>query len=467
MRYHALLGAVALVRAAPNTAIFDAEAFKAVPGPTLTGPPPGVATQEGVYDDDALLSKATAVVSTIATAQATVSQVARRSDLEAQRVCIFGYCFGSSKSTKNSGGYGNNDNDDDDDNDGGGYGSGSITRPPVSVTTPPVTITSAPSISYGSVPSSCTPVSWTNTFAFTSDPTCTKGPFEVGTYCGFINPEDPCAPQPLGAGPVPTPDTVPGFYKSEALSKLAKNAITPKNYTNTFRNLNASVNAISYMGLHTLNSYDPQACAEFCNTEKLCTGFNIFAERNPLWNPDQCSCTAPPSMTNFKCTIWGSGVLAGAANNFGQKRGEDFNVVIAASNGYEKINTTTPPTPDGWGKPQRCGGMFDKPRTCIGKQIFKGPFDPSVCAAYASAQNALNQKKGLWNLIKSLLGYNNSKCNFFNAAMLDMNDVAQGYQCSLYAQQYQSEQATFQPPKYGADVWKVENSWSYCLKGTY
>lgn len=43
----------------------------------------------------------------------------------------------------------------------------------------------------------CTPVSWTNTNAFTTDAACPT-PYENGTYCGFINPEDPCAKQPGG-----------------------------------------------------------------------------------------------------------------------------------------------------------------------------------------------------------------------------------------------------------------------------
>ena len=36
----------------------------------------------------------------------------------------------------------------------------------------------------------------------TAGQACVTQP-EAGTYCGFINPEDPCAPQPDGYGPVP------------------------------------------------------------------------------------------------------------------------------------------------------------------------------------------------------------------------------------------------------------------------
>lgn len=43
----------------------------------------------------------------------------------------------------------------------------------------------------------CTPISWTNTNAFTTDAACPT-PYENGTYCGFVNPEDPCAKQSGG-----------------------------------------------------------------------------------------------------------------------------------------------------------------------------------------------------------------------------------------------------------------------------
>ncbi|KAG9984167.1 hypothetical protein KCU72_g22087, partial [Aureobasidium melanogenum] len=51
-----------------------------------------------------------------------------------------------------------------------------------------------------------------NTVSGTSSSTtaCPTTP-EEGTYCGFINPEDPCAPQPDGYGPKVTPDTVSAF----------------------------------------------------------------------------------------------------------------------------------------------------------------------------------------------------------------------------------------------------------------
>merc|ERR1712144_85019 len=47
---------------------------------------------------------------------------------------------------------------------------------------------------------------------------------EDGTYCGFINPQDPCAAQPDGYGPVPTPDTASAFRGFEKLHASASAA---------------------------------------------------------------------------------------------------------------------------------------------------------------------------------------------------------------------------------------------------
>lgn len=55
----------------------------------------------------------------------------------------------------------------------------------------------------------------------TANQPCPTTP-EAGTYCGFINPLDPCAPQPDGYGPVPSPDTASAFLV-RSLQVLAQN----------------------------------------------------------------------------------------------------------------------------------------------------------------------------------------------------------------------------------------------------
>lgn len=72
------------------------------------------------------------------------------------------------------------------------------------------TPTSTPASVYVSVPTTCTPVSWTNTNTYTSVTACSTA-IEVGTYCGFINPEDPCASQL--AGTLSKPNQAPNVMR--------------------------------------------------------------------------------------------------------------------------------------------------------------------------------------------------------------------------------------------------------------
>jgi len=178
----------------------------------------------------------------------------------------------------------------------------------------------------------------------------------------------------LGYGPVPTPDTVDAFEAYEEWSDDAQKAKTPDGYAQTFKDFKASVSANSYLGLVTLHSYDPLGCSPWCDNTTLCTGFNLFVERDPSLNPSD-NCTMPPSISNYKCTLWGSGVEAAAANNYGGYRGQ-FHVVIAGSDGYEKTNNTTPAAPEGCKKPKNCpSGAVNNEGSAIGTKFFPGPFD--------------------------------------------------------------------------------------------
>lgn len=64
-------------------------------------------------------------------------------------------------------------------------------------------------ISKLTLPSTST-VQQSSTSTTSSSTACPTVP-EAGTYCGFINPEDPCAVQPAGSGPQVQPDTVAAF----------------------------------------------------------------------------------------------------------------------------------------------------------------------------------------------------------------------------------------------------------------
>ena len=84
-----------------------------------------------------------------------------------------------------------------------------------------------------------------------------------------------CSEQPLGKGPIPSPDTSEAFLAFEDISNAANNAPVPSGYALKFKNLKASNNAIGYLGYNTLDTYDTQVCADFCTAKDGCSSFNI------------------------------------------------------------------------------------------------------------------------------------------------------------------------------------------------
>jgi len=164
------------------------------------------------------------------------------------------------------------------------------------------TSSSIASVSVSNTVSSSAPSSTFSTATDSAGQPCPTTP-EQCTYCGFINPQDPCAPQPDGYGPVPTPDTPSAFLAFSTLHALANSAPTEvpstqnQVYQQTFKDLNAASSAQSYLGLQTLHSYNVSECAAYCDATNLCTAFNIYIERDPSLNPTANDSTAP--------TIWG------------------------------------------------------------------------------------------------------------------------------------------------------------------
>ncbi|KXL51322.1 hypothetical protein M433DRAFT_102178 [Acidomyces richmondensis BFW] len=304
------------------------------------------------------------------------------------------------------------------------------------------------------------------TTTISSSSACPTTP-EAGTYCGFINPEDACAPQPSGYGPQVQPDTPAAFEAYPAFSQDALSAVTPQGYVNVFKNLNASVNANSYLTYETLTSYDVEGCAAFCDNTALCTAFNIYIERDPSVNPTTngtnvgwgSNCPNPPSITNYKCSLWGSSIDAASATNYGQYR-DEFEVVIAGSNGYDKTNTTTPPSIPGWGPPGNCSGgaISSGGNYWMGSKFYPGPFDPSLCTLYGQAQTGKNKQ------IAEQQGANSYvPCNMINAYMVFMNGVAQGTYCQLFDTVLDSSWAAFQGVWSGENYFSVQSSWTYAL----
>lgn len=300
---------------------------------------------------------------------------------------------------------------------------------------------------------------------FTSDPACPK-PYEIGTFCGFVNPQDYCIPQPDGYGPkVHDPDTAEAFLAYRPFHETAQNAKTPSGYDVVFKDLNAGVSANSYLGLHTLKSYDPQQCASLCDSEELCTAFNIYFERNPALNvntnttdPD-FNCPNPASITNYKCTLWGSEITKESATNEGGYR-FDFHVVITGSNGYDKTDKVTPPEQPGWEKPENCqhkaigsGGSYH-----LGSKFFPGPFDTKLCGIYATAQHQKNKAEAVAKGRKSF-----TPCNMFNAYSIKKNGKGQGTYCSLYNTKLSTSWANWGGQTSGSNRFECGSSWNFAL----
>lgn len=91
----------------------------------------------------------------------------------------------------------------------------------------------------------------------------------------------PCEAQPLGAGPVSSPDTAAAFLSDDVYAAKALAAPVPSGYRQTFSNLAASSSAYGYMGFVTLQSYDTALCASKCNAINGCSAINIYFERDP------------------------------------------------------------------------------------------------------------------------------------------------------------------------------------------
>jgi len=141
-----------------------------------------------------------------------------------------------------------------------------------------------------------------------------------------------CTQLPLGKGPVPSPDNSHEFLTSKELASQANNAPTPENYTESFKNLQASSSTDKYLGYITLDSYDTSRCASECNSRSDCQSINVFFERSPTRQVGP-ACVDPASTTFIKCALWGTVVTKSTAKN-GGFQDHAFVVAIAGSNGY-------------------------------------------------------------------------------------------------------------------------------------
>ncbi|KAH6668722.1 hypothetical protein B0J14DRAFT_674191 [Halenospora varia] len=376
----------------------DFAAINAAPSPTLTRPPIASNSQVIPYNTASAAASGSVAVTAVASASATASQAAN-----SKRWLWWPWGIESN-----------------------GWGSSSSTTPAptLSSTSMSSTPTTTP------IASTATKPSTTGTATTSLESSCPTEP-EAGTYCGFINPEDPCAPQPddmflpvLRYAQV-TPDTVAAFYAYAPFHQEAQAAKAPSGYASTFVDLTPSISANIYLSLTTLQTYDVSGCSTLCNNKDLFTGFNIFVERDPSLNSsDNC----PQSQT----TNARSGAPASTP------------LPLPTTNKTGKTNNTTPATCPGWQPPKKRGGDGSKahnhPSTCIGTHFYPGPYNPLLCANFEQFV---------------------ALCKFLNSYMVKKNGKPLGTYCGIYAQSYQPGGASYQPGWQGADWWDVESSWSY------
>jgi len=284
-----------------------------------------------------------------------------------------------------------------------------------------------------------------------------------------VNKRDGCAVQPGGAGPLPGSGSVADYTDPNGiLRQNAQGAATPAGYTQSFKDKTGSSQQIGYLTYKNIDSgkYDVQACADFCDSEKYCLGFNIYYERDPSMDP-AAACPNPVPITNVKCSIYGYNVAEKAATNQGQWRGpqdangESFNVVIVGSNGYSKNSKSLPKLADfndGVALPAAINAPLDGGHdTYAGMKLFNNnPYDPSLCAAACESQTAYNKKYPAKD-------GSYKTCNFFTSYVLTQNDIPLGTYCAFYTRSWDPSYATNTGYYYGQDVYKVVYADSYAL----
>ncbi|EAT80028.1 hypothetical protein HBI56_148780 [Parastagonospora nodorum] len=286
-----------------------------------------------------------------------------------------------------------------------------------------------------------------------------------------LAPVDACASlakQPGGAATKPGDGSVDAYKSNDStLRKKAQEASTPTGYTKEFSDEFGSTEQIGYLTYKIIESgdYDVKQCADFCDSEKFCLGFNIFYERDPSVDPTS-SCTNPEPITNVKCSIYGYPVAKASATNQGQWR-EQFNVVIVGSNGYSKLDPTCKdaPTVAGFNAPENLKAAINAPLiqkngqdydTYNGMRLFNdGPYDPKLCAAACDSQTAFDKEH-----LADVNG-NYKPCNFFTSYILTKNGVPLGTYCALYTQYWGAEKAVNTGYYYGDDAYKVTCAASY------
>ncbi|KAL1625880.1 hypothetical protein SLS56_007119 [Neofusicoccum ribis] len=245
-----------------------------------------------------------------------------------------------------------------------------------------------------------------------------------------------CCQLPVGhAFSATSPDTAEAFLANGAFSAAASgsSASAPAQYSKVFTGLQGATQQAGYRGVYTLDSYSASDCAAHCNNDPWCMAFNLYVERDPTIRPDypeQGVCSDPASTAIVKCTLYGYPISDTTATNTGQWQG-GFHVVIAGSNGYNKI-LSPPAAQSNFNGPlgsngNALPGAIENLNKYYLYEFYTGPFDPAYCASGCQANTAYNKAH-----LRDSNGWYTA-CNAFNAYVLYADGEAKGTTCAYYS----------------------------------
>ncbi|KAL2073289.1 hypothetical protein VTL71DRAFT_10613 [Oculimacula yallundae] len=280
-----------------------------------------------------------------------------------------------------------------------------------------------------------------------------------------------CSAEPAGTGPrVSDPEDTPEAFlayqpfKDDAI-KHALDANVPQGYSLAYSNLQASSQTSSYLGFRTQKTYDPIACASYCDQHSGCIAFNLYYERDPAIETNAVDCPTSTSVTNIKCVRWGVPIKQETATNKGESRNK-FKVVVSGSNGYNK--NAPPVAQAGFKGPVKLGGSINAPNdpvtntnTYMGYKFFSidtvQTFANGVaaCTAACTAQTAYNSRHPPKAPAKP------SVCNQAVAYVLSQSNQPQGIYCAMYSEEWSSFYATNYGQYRGSEWWSVSSAYAY------
>lgn len=206
--------------------------------------------------------------------------------------------------------------------------------------------------------------------------------------------------------------------------------------------------ANDYLGYTLLQSYDVAACAASCTNKKTCQGFNILFERNPSVSPG-ADCPNPDGVAYIKCVLWGGPVTLDNLVNTGYTN-QQFQVVIAGSNGYVKEGIVPPP---GYPTRQYFGsGSISASSYVVGQSYQQATLDASACAQKCNEHTA-------WAAGQP----NERPCNFFNTYYQFINDENTLDQlfCVMYDRVLDGSVATNNGQWRGSDWYYIASSYGF------